>query len=105
MRKPNMSDTFRFARALKECGAKEKITKSLNEYSSTNEQDSIGFLFDLMSIFCDARLEKDLYSILAGIFEVTAEDVESMHPLDVIKCIQECDDWSNWLTFFGQSFK
>lgn len=105
MRTIQNSDIFAFGRILSKANLKEEIKK----ISVNNEKDleAIGYeLIYTVFISCsDSQVEEEIYSFLGSLFEMSADDVRKLDPIETMEKIKGVADWEKWKSFFSLGVK
>lgn len=117
MRSLQLQDTFAVARIIKKANLKEVIkdatknSKIMSAINSKEEQSKevtddeimetgIDMIFTIIENVSDEKVEKDIYKLLASIFEKKENDIRTMAPGDFIKNIKELLKENDIVTFF-----
>lgn len=117
MRSLQLQDTFAVARIIKKANLKEVIkdatknSKIMSAINSKEEQSKevtddeimetgIDMIFTIIENVSDEKVEKDIYKLLASIFERKENDLRTMAPGDFIKNIKELLKENDIVTFF-----
>ena len=105
MRTIQNSDIFAFGRILSKANLKDEIKK----ISVGNEKDveAIGYeLIYTVFVSCsDENVEAEIYSFLASLFEMEAEDVKKLEPIETLEKLKGVADWEKWKSFFSLGVK
>ena len=102
MRKLKTSDIPALCRTLKHLGVKEKVRDIAQETSNVKDAWEKGFdlVWNIFDLATEVSGEKHLYEFLAGPFEMTPDEVESLE-LDVLFAnLQQLAAENNLATFF-----
>ena len=102
MRKLMTSDIPALCRTLKKLGIKEKVRDIAQETENVKEAWDKGFdlVWNIFDLATEVSGEKHLYEFLAGPFEMTPAEVESLE-LDVLFAnLQQLAAENNLTTFF-----
>ena len=86
MRKLNTSDVFALARVVRASGIRDELRpliKRAAESDAPVEDVGIDGLLTVMETLAEHKAERAIYEVLAGPFEMSADDVAAM-PLDIL---------------------
>lgn len=104
MRELQTNDLFNAARIIKKLKLKEEFSSAV-QLASAEKRSEMQLGFDLMYIVIDKvtdeHVEKEFYQFLAEPFEVPAEEIAKMKPIDLINGLKEIAKPEEWADFFG----
>ena len=105
MRKLNTSDVFAFARIVKASGMREELKKILKDVAASEEKDLEDVGMDTILAILEALSEKQseaaIYKLLAGPFETTAEEVETMELPELAENLRTLSEENDLKAFFN----
>lgn len=110
MRKLKTADIPAFCRCVKRLGAKDMIKKIAQEANTLDDiwEQGFDFVWDLFDIATEERGENELYTFLAGPFEMTPEEVRDLDMDILLDNMQQLLKENNIIAFFkfaAQSMK
>lgn len=104
MRKLQAKDLFSAGRVLREIGLKEEIEKINNKMKNGEKTDTeavgIELIASVLEKAVDKKCEKTVFEFLASLFEVSAEEVEKMDPVEMLKSVLDVANIEQWKDFF-----
>ena len=105
MRKLQNPDIFAIGRIITKANLREEFKNIA--ISPNTDLESLGFdiLFAIFTNCSDVEVEKEIYALLADLFETSVEEVKTMSPLETMKMIKEIADWNEWKAFFSSAAK
>lgn len=107
MRKLQTSDVFSAMRLIKKANLKEELRPVLRRASTSNlsvEDVGIEAIIDFMGIISEKNAEQAIYEVLAGPFEITAKEVETMPPMQLVNNLTELAKENDLKVFFQALF-
>lgn len=104
MRELQTSDIFAFVRLVNKAGIKDELKKKMLEIDSKNiNTESFGY--DIILLFLEKasepKTEKEIYSFFAGIFEMSAEEIEKMDAFEFLEKVTKVASLERWKDFFA----
>lgn len=109
MRKFNVQDVFTMSRIIKKANLKEKLmdimerSRKQNNEEIDTEKVGMDTIFTVLEAGATPEVEKEIYTFLAGVFEMDATEV-SMMDLDVlIHNIKELGKYNDLKSFFKKA--
>ena len=105
MRKLNTSDVFAFARIVKASGMRDELKKILRNVSAMEEKDAEAIGMDTVLIILEALAERKsetaICEMLAGPFEMTAEQVSRMELPELAENVKQLTEENDLKAFFS----
>ena len=107
MRKLKTSDVPVLCRCLKKLGIKEQFKSVAKEANTLQEAWDKGFdlIWNIFDLATESAGEKHLYEFLAGPFEMTAAEVESLELDTFLANLQQLAAENNLSAFFKSAAK
>lgn len=88
-RKANVGDLFNVARVLNELDVKSDIV-SICEGTGTIQEKGFDVIFNILNKASQKDVEKRIYDVLSGPFEMTAQEVEKVDIDTLIQLCEQC---------------
>lgn len=106
MRGLQTSDIFSAIRTLTKIGVREEIkaiAKQAEENKGNINQFDLGFdlMLGIIEKASGQKAEKEIYILIADLFECTPDEVRKMHPVKMFKTLLEVANIEEWKDFFG----
>ena len=105
MRKLNTSDVFAFARIVKASGMREELKTIIRDISGRENWDveEIGMdsVLAILEALAEKRSEAAICEMLAGPFEMSAEDVRTLELPQLAECIRQLISENDLKSFFS----
>ena len=100
MRQLGNQDIFAFGRILKMANLKDELKKLALDKDTNEESFGFDLMFTIFTNCSDEKVENEVYSLLASLFETDIETVKSSDPIETIEKLKEVADWEKWKSFF-----
>lgn len=105
MRNLQNKDVFAIGRIISKANLKEELKEITINKDADVESMGFDILFALFTSCSEKEVEQEIYTFFADIFEMTAEEVSSLDPLETIELMKKVADWKKWKTFFSLGAK
>lgn len=103
MRKLQTQDVFATMRAIKRANLKEGIKPIIMKVSNEGlalEDAGLEGILGLIEIFAEKKSEQAIYEVLAGPFETTAEEIETMDLIILVENLEKLSKENDLQRFF-----
>lgn len=93
MRKANTADMFKIGRLITNLGVKEQLFKAQqNKEIDKLEEIGFDFFYAIFERAVSKDVEKKIYDVLSGPFEMTSEEIEKMAFSELLDGFVNCFD-------------
>ncbi|MEG1704794.1 MAG: hypothetical protein RR090_12165 [Niameybacter sp.] len=107
MRRLQFQDAFKVARIIKKGSIKEALVSKVQEINAkgVKDQEKVGIdiIFTLLECAGDEAVEQELYSFLASVFELEAEEVKTMELDPLMHYFKQLSQENNLADFFKKA--
>lgn len=104
MRKLNTSDVFAFARIVRACGIREELKSIIKEVAGKEdfnvEEIGMDTVLAIMEALAEKKSEAAICEMLAGPFEMSAEEVRGLELPELAEYIRQLADENDLKSFF-----
>lgn len=106
MRSLETHDIFSAVRVLTKIGVREEVmevAKRAEESKAKKVKMDMGFdlFFGILEKATQENAEKEIYKFIADLFECEWEEVCKMHPITMLKKLEQVANIEEWKDFFG----
>ena len=104
MRKANTADMFKIGRLITDLGVKEQLFKAQqNKEIDKLEEIGFDFLYTIFEKAVSEEVEKKIYDVLSGPFEMTDEEIGKMAFSEMLDSFVNCFDLNLVVNFIKRA--
>lgn len=109
MRELQTPDIFAFVRLINKSGIKDELKAKALDIKNISDINAESLGFDLISMIIEKasepKIEKEIYSFFAPIFEMTEEEIKKMDAIEFLESVTKVASLERWKDFFESAVK